>query len=919
MRFLLLSSAFCGDADASLECASACQELVKAGSTDLCSTWAQGGACQQTPDFMMDTCKGSCNQMAGPKVISPASAEQGESLREALEAAKARIAFLEEELAASKASTASCPSELLVQDENGNARAKHHTGNEEEQELLLFYAGRIRCDGDACNAGLLVTALRAALQQSFQLLLDGFLVLLNEGLGADPEKGRAAAAQAARIMRKIRERLKAKASTKIGELQERLQKEVATSDSMSILAETASKHFQEAVEFSEMCRRRLQALLETARSKMPEQDQELLPDQPDSFLRDHLLVGAWLVLFVHVLCGMIGFMLRSAFKCLLVWPCRCFWAVCRGCICCLCPCGRKVVEERPSTAAHANGAANGASKKPARLGSFLLSDCSDTFNMLGACVAIQSLASASPQGSTWRSVLVFLRRLESASVELDHFSFNSVLGVCEPSGAWTLALSLFASFFAQRFRPDDVSYMSMLCSLSDKPSLSRRWLHAAHLLGRMTASPAASGEAAVATAVVSAQCMQWPHGLEVVRRLKHTPAQGSAAAAVVGACVAARSPRPAAAVLTELNDNIANLQRDLTWSYLVCCRSASSEFGGWGRSLLVPAAVVMLLRRIGIRPPLSILQSVQSGRAFSSTGRSLPHLTRRRVAALTLTGLSGVALINAEVHKWLWDEFREATHPNRAEEREALAKAHERERQQEVERLRSEASIWRLLQLAVIMLPVAIYFPVWIVDPTLFWTWVSARIDRAGPCFVKHPRVCEIYQTIRHLKSLTTATQIFKQAVLYTCCTMDDFLATAIRYYIYHASAVPSAGIVENDFAEQLKGVDNFLTDAVSVDATFRQQCQSALADVERVKASELLQRAEDVFDKVSTFASELLPKIASQEPLPKEMLRSLNATIAEAEARYAAVSVKSDVLPDTLLNAELGSKLRLGCGELPP
>ena len=208
-------------------------------------------------------------------------------------------------------------------------------------------------------------ALRAALQQSFQLLLDGFLVLLNEGLGADPEKGRAAAAQAARILRKIRGRLKAKASTKIGELEERLQKEVAKSESMGILAEMASKRFQEAVEFSEICRRRLQALLETARSKMPEQDQELLPDQPDSFLRDHLLVGAWLALFVHVLCGMIGFVLRTAFKCLLVWPCRCFWAVCRGCICCLCPCGRKAVLERPSTAAaHANGAAsNGASKK----------------------------------------------------------------------------------------------------------------------------------------------------------------------------------------------------------------------------------------------------------------------------------------------------------------------------------------------------------------------------------------------------------------------------------------------------------------------------------------------------------------------------------------------------------------------------
>ena len=31
------------------------------------------------------------------------------------------------------------------------------------------------------------------------------------------------------------------------------------------------------------------------------------------------------------------------------------------------------------------------------------------------------------------------------------------------------------------------------------------------------------------------------------------------------------------------------------------------------------------------------------------------------------------------------------------------------------------------------------------------------------------------------------------------------------------------------------------------------------------------------------------------QEPLPKEMLCSLNATIAEAEARYAAVSASWD------------------------
>lgn len=93
--------------------------------------------------------------------------------------------------------------------------------------------------------------------------------------------------------------------------------------------------------------------------------------------------------------------------------------------------------------------------------------------------------------------------------------------------------------------------------------------------------------------------------------------------------------------------------------------------------------------------------------------------------------------MKAEVHKWLWEELREAAQPNLAKEREARAVEDARRRQEEVKRLRSEASIWRLLQLAFLMLPLAIYWPVWFMDPITFWNWVSARIDSCGPCFIK--------------------------------------------------------------------------------------------------------------------------------------------------------------------------------------
>eukprot|EP00434_Breviolum_minutum_P032068 symbB.v1.2.028360.t1/scaffold2999.1/size65620/2 len=145
--------------------------------------------------------------------------------------------------------------------------------------------------------------------------------------------------------------------------------------------------------------------------------------------------------------------------------------------------------------------------------------------------------------------------------------------------------------------------------------------------------------------------------------------------------------------------------------------------------------MMLFLRRARLRGP----QVFRCGRAFVATAeRPAFRFSRGRVALLALCGAGGTLAVQAEVHKWLWDELREAAQPNRAKEREALAIEHERRRQEEVERLRSEASIWRLLQLAFLMLPLAIYWPVWFMDPATFWNWVSARIDSCGPCFIKH-------------------------------------------------------------------------------------------------------------------------------------------------------------------------------------
>ncbi|CAJ1391834.1 unnamed protein product [Effrenium voratum] len=94
------------------------------------------------------------------------------------------------------------------------------------EDVPAFFSG-IRCEG-VCSSGLALAAVKAALQQSLQLLLDGALLLLNHGLGADPDKGRAAAAKAAGIGRALRAQLAARAVQRWDELAQGEVKKVLT-------------------------------------------------------------------------------------------------------------------------------------------------------------------------------------------------------------------------------------------------------------------------------------------------------------------------------------------------------------------------------------------------------------------------------------------------------------------------------------------------------------------------------------------------------------------------------------------------------------------------------------------------------------------------------------------------------------------
>lgn len=207
----------------------------------------------------------------------------------------------------------------------------------EDEELLFFFSGQVFCDGN-CSSGLMLLSVKAALQQSFQLFLDGFLIALNHGLGADPEKGRAAASHASKIFRRLRDRFWTKVTTNFSALEqaaERLHPKVSeiktqVVDAFSRLAERSIAKVKTAFDKITM--------------KFSAEHQAFLPETSRSStasLQEQSLVLAWLLALAFVCSRLLAVVKKITVKVLFVLPFRVLQVTGRCCLRCLCPCKRK--------------------------------------------------------------------------------------------------------------------------------------------------------------------------------------------------------------------------------------------------------------------------------------------------------------------------------------------------------------------------------------------------------------------------------------------------------------------------------------------------------------------------------------------------------------------------------------------------
>ncbi|CAJ1363699.1 unnamed protein product, partial [Effrenium voratum] len=184
------------------------------------------------------------------------------------------------------------------------------------EDVPAFFSG-IRCEG-VCSSGLALAAVKAALQQSLQLLLDGALLLLNHGLGADPDKGRAAAAKAAGIGRALRAQLAARAVQRWDELAQGEVKKVLTRSGAALQRWGAAW----ALRLSSAWARLL--------GNLPPERRTWLP-QDRASLEDLGLLAAWLLVLLLLCCKAMILATKFAFHCVTL-PCRLARASCRCCM-----------------------------------------------------------------------------------------------------------------------------------------------------------------------------------------------------------------------------------------------------------------------------------------------------------------------------------------------------------------------------------------------------------------------------------------------------------------------------------------------------------------------------------------------------------------------------------------------------------
>ena len=199
----------------------------------------------------------------------------------------------------------------------------------------VFFSGQVVCDGN-CSSGLMLSSVKAALQQSFQLLLDGFLLGLNHGLGADPEKGRAAASRASKILRRLRAELWEKMTSKLTEL------DVLMQGIHPEVAQVKSKISLTTIQVAETTKATVKDKLKEFTLAFPSEHQIFLPNPPsETSLQEQFLVLAWFVTVMFVSLRLLTAMTKLAIKLCVSFPRRVLRITCRCCFRCLCPCERK--------------------------------------------------------------------------------------------------------------------------------------------------------------------------------------------------------------------------------------------------------------------------------------------------------------------------------------------------------------------------------------------------------------------------------------------------------------------------------------------------------------------------------------------------------------------------------------------------
>mmetsp|Transcript_39198 Transcript_39198/g.92283 ORF Transcript_39198/g.92283 Transcript_39198/m.92283 type:complete len:687 (-) Transcript_39198:179-2239(-) len=85
----------------------------------------------------------------------------------------------------------------------------------------------------------------------------------------------------------------------------------------------------------------------------------------------------------------------------------------------------------------------------------------------------------------------------------------------------------------------------------------------------------------------------------------------------------------------------------------------------------------------------------------------------------------------------LWSDRKDRAEETERRIQDKLEAEMHEQRCEELQRIRESASWRRLATLLLTLLPVAVCWPLWLLDPSTYWRLVASRFESCGPCFVK--------------------------------------------------------------------------------------------------------------------------------------------------------------------------------------